>query len=510
MSFYLGFVCALLAFAYRPALWTEITLLCLTITAVITPVFFGSKLIYWVFVYPFYRSPLRNLPGPSDNTFFLGQSTKFLKVSWLPYLFVEWSKIWPDAPFIRYLNFANSETLLASNVVAYREILQTKAKLFVKPAFARTFAHEIIGDGLPFVEGAIHKLRRAVMTRPFLVQCLRRNIDAIQSKASQLGDILGHKVGPGCAVIDMLDVICIETLSVDLNHVESDVSPLYMAFSKTMQPTTLGHLINYINSIIPIRKYLPMKEAREFRRYYDEARIFVRLFVTSRLEGIKVGEEDLPNDALQGLVSHTDSNWNIDAIVESVINLLVLGHDTTACSITWAIHELSKRQYIQQRIRSEILNLRHAGASVEKGQYLQSFVMEVLRHHCAVPMAPREAIVDMEIAGTFIPQGTVIQLSPAIVNLHPSIWGEDAQEFNPDRWLAKEGPHKNKFAFETFHNGPRMCIGKNLTIIEMKIMLAELVSRFQIDAYHTGPIEIASPSFTLRPKEKLLVHLRKL
>lgn len=60
---------------------------------------------------------------------------------------------------------ANTETLFVNSIVAYKEILQTKAACFVKPKFARTFAHETIGDGLPFAEGQLHKLRRAAMMR---------------------------------------------------------------------------------------------------------------------------------------------------------------------------------------------------------------------------------------------------------------------------------------------------------------------------------------------------------
>lgn len=104
-----------------------------------------------------------NSPIIQDNVFFLGQTYKFLQVSWLADLFCTWSKEFPDATFIRYLNFANVETLVVNNIEAYKEILQTKAQYFVKPYFARTFAFQFIGDGLPFVEGNLHKLRRAML-----------------------------------------------------------------------------------------------------------------------------------------------------------------------------------------------------------------------------------------------------------------------------------------------------------------------------------------------------------
>lgn len=125
-------------------------------------------------------------------------------------------------------------------------------------------------------------------------------------------------------------------------------------------------------------------------------------------------------------------------------------------------------------------------------------------------MAPRQATQDVEIAGVMIPKGTVIQLSPAVMNTHPSVWGPTAQDFNPDRWNDLTGDATSAYAFETFHNGPRMCIGKQLSMMEMKVMLVEMVRKFKIEKPHGSedkPVEIAGPTFTLRPKEKLVVRL---
>ena len=96
------------------------------------------------------------------------------------------------------------------------------------------------------------------------------------------------------------------------------------------------------------------------------------------------------------------------------------------------------------------------------------------------------------------------------MNLHPLVWGEDANIFNPDRWDNLKGDATSAYAFETFHNGTRMCIGKQLSILEMKVFLIELVSRFQIEAIEGRTVEVAKPTFTLRMKEKLVVRLVEL
>ncbi|RSL71909.1 hypothetical protein CEP54_001101 [Fusarium duplospermum] len=500
-------------------------------TLIIVTVLLGLVMLgvaaFNIFVYPFYISPLRRLPGPTDNTFFLGQTNKFLQVAWFPELFCEWSRAYPDAPFIRYLNFANSETLFANNIEAYKEILQTKSAVFVKPAFAREFVHEIIGDGLPFVEGRLHRLRRAAISRPLTIPRLRAFFPVVQEKAEQLVQVLSEQRNSvGNVQVEthiwkaVLDVIGFETFSIDLNHLETDQSPLFEAFTNMMQPSLIGHIVNYLNSLFPIRQFLPIEECRELVQSCTQAREFIIGIVAIRRRALEKGhvEETQEPDALQCLLDHSDPSWDDKAIVEYILNLLILGHDTTACSITWALHELSRRPECQQRLRREIISLDKTCPSpdfgdIDKLPYLHNFVREVLRLYCAVAMAPRQATQDVKIAGVLLPKGTVIQLSPAVMNTHPSVWGPSAQIFDPDRWDNLEETAASAYAFETFHNGPRMCIGKQLSMLEMKVMLAEIVRRFQIEkplGFEERPVEVAAPTFTLRPKEKLVLRLVEL
>ncbi|KAF7546811.1 hypothetical protein G7Z17_g8170 [Cylindrodendrum hubeiense] len=473
----------------------------------------AMTLAYKTLVYPFYVSPLRHLPGP--------KTLKYLHVSWIPDLYCEWSREWPEAPFIRCLGIANSETLFVNSIEAYKEILQTKSAYFVKPAFARSFAHEVIGDGLPFDEGQLHKLRRAAIMRAFSVPRLKASFPMVQGKAKQWTDFLNQrKDRAGDVEIEtsiwqaILDVIGIVTFGQDFNHLESDRSPLFKSFSNIMQPSTFAYVVNYTNASLPIRKYLPIQEFRETARHRTKAREFIRAHVSKRLEALRKGKvaAGTTPDALQCLVEHSDPSWDEDKIVEYAVNLMVLGDDTTACSVVWAVHELSHRPQLQQRLRDEIENLctpleSATHVNIEKLPLMHNFVREVLRMYCAVAILPREATRDIDIAGVVIPKGTAIQLSPAVMNLHTSVWGPTAADFDPDRWDSLCGAAASPYAFETFHNGPRMCIGKQLAMMEMKAMLVELVGRFRIEAKGEGPLEVARPTFTLRPKEKLVVRL---
>lgn len=488
------------------------------------PVLF--TLAYWLLIYPFFVSPLRHLPGPKDNTWFMGQTLKFLEVAWIPQLFREWSARWPETPFIRYLSLFNSETLVVNSLTAYREILSTKNSSFVKPEAARRVANVVIGDGLPFAEGHEHRHRRAIVSKPFSTSRVKAFVPTLQSKARQLVDVLSsQRDASHITEVEtpiwktVLDVGGIEALGVDLNHLESDESPLHELFTQTMQQPLWGHVLHFLSSYLPLRQLLPLDINKDFVRNTSEIRRILREHVTKRRAEWESGSWPAGKepDALQCMIEQGTTAWSDGEIVEYIMNLMVLGHDTTACALVMTVYSLAHNPDCQERLRSEITDLLADSSSpnfeqLDRLPFLDNFLKEVLRVYCPLQYIPREACQDVQVAGVFLPKGTIVQLSPAMINLNPQIWGPDAESFRPDRWEKLEGvAASSAYAFETFHNGTRMCFGRQLAMTEMKSILVELLSRFRVDALDLGkPLELASPSFTLRPKEKLRVRLTEL
>lgn len=86
--------------------------------------------------------------------------------------------------------------------------------------------------------------------------------------------------------------------------------------------------------------------------------------------------------------------------------------------------------------------------------------------------------------------------------MNPLIWGDDVDAFNPDRWQEGALPEsaRSPYAFSTFSNGPRVCMGRSFAFEEMKIILVEML----LEGYHflrvDGPFTVENPSLTLRPR----------
>ena len=141
----------------------------------------------------------------------------------------------------------------------------------------------------------------------------------------------------------------------------------------------------------------------------------------------------------------------------------------------WAMLMLCKHPEVQQKLRDEIrakiptLNDDITASQIDDCHYLQAVCSEVLRLWAPVSMTMRIADRDTIIAGERIPKGMTVILCPWAINTSKHLWGDDAKEFKPERWLNADGKANAKgsadsnYSFLTFLHGPRSCIDSTTT-----------------------------------------------
>lgn len=98
---------------------------------------------------------------------------------------------------------------------------------------------------------------------------------------------------------------------------------------------------------------------------------------------------------------------------------------------------------------------------------------------------------------------------PSIISYNPNIWGENAEDFDPDRWDRLSGPASDPFAFAAFGHGPRSCIGKAMALLNFKTIIIELVTRFDFEAVNKGKVEVVNPSGQLRPSGAMWIKVTR-
>jgi cytochrome P450 len=200
-------------------------------------------------------------------------------------------------------------------------------------------------------------------------------------------------------------------------------------------------------------------------------------------------------------------------------------HETTSSALTWSSYLLSKHPDIQTRLRTEVHQhipnpkalsdpTTNVASLLESMPYLNGVCNEVLRLFPTVPLTARITIRDTTVAGHFVPKDTVIMVSPWAINRNPKLWGPDAEEFVPARWIDKNGRAtmnggaESNYSFLTFLHGPRSCIGERFARAELRALLAALVGAFEFEMADPDEDVIVGGTITSKPKNGMKLKLR--
>ena len=164
------------------------------------------------------------------------------------------------------------------------------------------------------------------------------------------------------------------------------------------------------------------------------------------------------------------------------------GSDTTAISLTAAIAYLAMTPDALAKLREELDSADApdpiAFKDAQKLPYLRAVVYETLRMHPAVG-APLTRVIGpdgAQLAGYFFPPGTEVGVNAWVVHRDTSIFGADADKFNPDRWLIDDSEKRANMErnWLAFGAGPRVCLGKNISLLEMYKVIPQIVNKFDI------------------------------
>ena len=155
--------------------------------------------------------------------------------------------------------------------------------------------------------------------------------------------------------------------------------------------------------------------------------------------------------------------------------------------------------------------------TIEKMSYLKAVCWEVLRLFSPVSVTIRVAVRDTTICSQPIAKGTTVMIPPWAVNASTELWGVDAEEFVPERWLrmkntdddpnvSSNGGKGTNYNFLTFLHGPRACIGQTFAVGELSCLLAAWVGAFETELEDPDFVPVVKGSITAKPKGG--VHVR--
>jgi cytochrome P450 len=217
-------------------------------------------------------------------------------------------------------------------------------------------------------------------------------------------------------------------------------------------------------------------------------------------------DEHTHSDLLERLVQNMEGeSLSNNEVVDETMLFFLAGHETTTSTLSWISYMIQDKEEVKQKIRreyEEIIgdnDLRYE--DLPKLVYLEAVIKETLRMKPTAPLLARHCTRDTEINGYKFPAGSGVVLMTIASNYDPENYPEP-EVFKPERWLNKAEKH---YQF-SFGDGPKICVGQKLAMIEMKVTISKILRNFDMNLTPGAKVTEVH-SITLGPKDGLLMQL---
>jgi cytochrome P450 len=300
-----------------------------------------------------------------------------------------------------------------------------------------------------------------------------------------------------------VDVVGGLAFGADINTIESDEEVIQKHLDKVLPALAKGLLSPFAAFV----RKLPLPANRRLDGHLDALRVAVEGFIAGARRRVdanpKLREE--PDNLIEAMVVARDregSGLTDTDVAGNVLTMLLAGEDTTANTLAWMIYLLARHPAALARARDEVRAKLGAAAlptreQLEELPFIEACMNETMRVKPVAPMIIQQAVRDTSLAGIRVPKGYLVVLlmrAPTMQNKHFA----SAATFDPARWLdAAVTPASAKRVAMPFGAGPRLCPGRYLAMLEMKMVMAMLLRNFDIQSVSTPDGKEAQESLNL-------------
>ncbi|KAL8114287.1 hypothetical protein AgCh_021223 [Apium graveolens] len=311
-----------------------------------------------------------------------------------------------------------------------------------------------------------------------------------------------------------LDSIFKVGFGADLNCMEGS-NRVGSTFLKVFDDVTSVIYWRYVDPTWKLQRLLSIGFEASLAKNVKYLNKFVQELIIKKREQMETQKNNDKEDILSRFLIESKKDpekMNDQYLRDIILNFILAGKDTTANTLSWFFYMLCKNPQVQERIVQEIKATIQGNSidefventtdeALEKMHYLHAALSETLRLYPAVPVDGRCAEADDILPdGYRVKKGDNVYYIAYAMGRMTNIWGDDAKDFKPDRWLNNgffqpESP----FKFIAFHAGPRICLGKDFAYRQMKIVSIGLLRYFRLKLDEERAI-MYQPMFTLHVK----------
>ncbi|KAM7260930.1 hypothetical protein ACFE04_026405 [Oxalis oulophora] len=384
-------------------------------------------------------------------------------------------------------------------------MLKTNFDNFGKGSYTNDILRALLGDGIFAVDGEKWRQQRKIASHEFSTKVLRDfSSVAFRKNVAKLAHIISNnaKADQSMDIQDLfmkstLDSIFKVAFGVELDTM-CGTSEEGAIFSKAFDDASASTTLRFVDMSWKIKRFLNIGSEATLKKNVKVIDDFVYKLINTKIARLQNSQDDTSmkkDDILSRFLQVGEAQADPTYLRDIILNFIIAGKDTTAATLAWFVYMLCKHPTVQEKIVNEVKQATHMNEitdidefasslreeSLEKMHYLHAALTETLRLYPAVPVDPKVCFSDDTLPdGYSISKGDVLFYQPFAMGRMRFIWGDDAEEYKPERWLDNEGVFQpqSPFKFTAFQAGPRICLGKEFAYRQMKIFAAVLLSCF--------------------------------
>ncbi|WP_205570681.1 cytochrome P450 [Brevundimonas naejangsanensis] len=433
----------------------------------------------------------------------------------LPFLWQSWRDpllIWSERHFTEpqlYGKGPMGAILVVSHPEGVRRVLTENAANYEKGDLQRRVLGPLLAEGLLLAEGEAWRRARRILAPLFTPA--RTQKTAARMAQVCAGRVKGWKLEYGARVLDIdheMSGLTFDILSAALfsDELEGDARGFEQALNRYLRIGARIDPLDVINAPGWIPRLGRAASAGSARFFEDR----VGRLVAARRKRMEAGET-APDDLLSALLSARDETDGAALtnreVAANILTFILAGHETTARTLGWALHLISRSPQTAARLKAEAdaFDVSDPGWAAAL-PWTRAVIEEAMRLFPPAPTLMRRAVAADVIGGQAIEAGTTVIVSPWIIHRHETLW-DDPNAFRPERFLPENRKAIDRYAYIPFSAGPRVCIGAAFAMQEAMIALATILRAAEVEAI--TPVEPRpTHQITLRSRAPMRLRLR--
>ncbi|MBN3102677.1 cytochrome P450 [Pectobacterium brasiliense] len=416
------------------------------------------------------------------------------------------------------LRLGLTSAIVIADAECIRTIMKSRPDEFRRISSIESVFQEAGLNGVFSSEGKRWEHQRRLTEPMFQPAHLKYFYPSLRKVTSRLSDRFAMLAETGETVVLVeefkrytVDITSLLAFDEDVNTLEQGENPLSQSLRQLFP---MIHLRS--GSLFPLWRFIKTERDKQFDASLNLIREYVDGFIYRQRKRLQLNPQlmETPENMLQVMLAEQkkDGTLKDDDIVANAITLLLAGEDTTANTLAWMSFQLCSAPSIEECVFQECKEVADgAGAllpwPLPRLPWLTAVMYESMRLKPVAPLLYLEPTKNTVIDDFLIKKGTPLLLMLNASGFDDALF-QQPDDFVPERWLERG---KASFSdLQPFGGGPRMCPGRSLALMEIKLGFHALCSGFRVEAQQPASDVTESFAFTMSPSGfRVKLHKRE-